>query len=310
MEDLAQVLRGYRESVEFNPRRLEALEDRLALITRLKRKYGAGISEILAFAADARQELGAISHREERVADGRADEVRLIREIGQMADALSRARHEAAETLSRLVERELADLNMARTRFVVSFTRAEDPAGVPVESEMDRIASDGSRREPGRYAFDATGIDRIEYLLSPNPGEPPRPLARIASGGEMARVMLALKTVLSDADPVPTLIFDEIDVGVGGRSGQVVGQKLWALAARHQVVCVTHLPQTAVYGDDHVNVAKEVEGERTAVRIASLQRNERVEEIALMLGSASDTARLNALEMLEHAEQWKSARDR
>lgn len=308
LEELAHDLTGYREAIEYNPRRLEEVEERLALIARLKRKYGGTIAEILAFEKEARRELESISHREEALQDLQEQERQLMREVGVLAGALSLSRQAAGETLAACVEREVSDLNMAGTRFVVSISRVEDAAGVPVvpPDSADMVGRSGP--DGPCYAFDASGVDRVEFLLAPNPGEPLRPLAKIASGGEMARLMLGLKSVLSAADPLATLIFDEIDVGVGGRSGQVVGQKLWALAASHQVICVTHLPQTAAYGDCHLNIAKRVESTRTRVHVSTLPPADRVEEIALMLGSASATARQNATEILEQAEQWKKNR--
>lgn len=308
LEELAHDLTSYREAIEYNPRRLEEVEERLALIAGLKRKYGSTIAEILAFEVEARRELESISHREEALQELHEEERQLVGEVGVLACALSLARHAAGEALAAGVEREVSDLNMAGTRFVVSITRVEDATGVPVLSLESTHAAARPGPDVPRYAFDATGVDRVEFLLAPNPGEPLRPLAKIASGGEMARLMLGLKSVLSAADPVATLIFDEIDVGVGGRSGQVVGQKLWTLAADHQVICVTHLPQTAAYGDHHLNIAKHIEGTRTSVRVSALDQADRVEEIALMLGSDSATARQNATEMLERAEQWKSNR--
>jgi len=188
---------------------------------------------------------------------------------------------------------------MRHVRFQVSITSVADADGVVV---------DGGAIAAGRYACDATGIDRVEFLISPNPGEPLKPLARVASGGETARVMLALKSILSATDEVPTLIFDEIDVGIGGRSGYVVGEKLWRLTPRHQVICITHLPQVAAYGDRHFTVAKEVVDDQTRTHLCELTGDERVQEIAAMLGSTSDASRENASEMLRQAAQWKLER--
>ncbi len=284
VNDLLRALHDYREQVEFNPQRLEEVEERLALIWNLKRKYGDTIEEILAYAEKAEAELNTIQGADERIEELEREEARLLHELGEMAAALSQKRREAAERLAREVEAELQELRMKDTRFRVDFRQQEDPEGLPV----------GGRR----LAFDATGIDRVEFLVSANPGEPLRPLARVASGGETARLMLALKTVLAHADPVPVLIFDEIDVGIGGRVGGVVGRKLWNLARTHQVLCVTHLPQLAAYGDRHFSVTKHVEGERTVVRVRVLEGEERVRELAAMLGAPTEAGLRSAEEML------------
>jgi DNA repair protein RecN (Recombination protein N) len=162
-----------------------------------------------------------------------------------------------------------------------------------------------------RLAFDGKGFDRVEFLVSLNPGEPPKPLQKVASGGETSRLMLALKSILAAADAIPTLIFDEVDVGVGGRSGQVVGEKLWQLTnqGEHQVICITHLPQIAAFGDEHYNIVKEIEGEHTATLVHRLTEPERVEELAAMLGGVPVTEinRLSAREMLKEISAWKKA---
>jgi len=174
------------------------------------------------------------------------------------------------------VEGELQDLSMARARFVVDITRRDDPDGAPV-------LVDG---EEERYAYDERGIDRVEFLLSPNPGEDLKPLARIASGGEASRLMLALKTVLSMVDRTPTLIFDEVDTGVGGRSGHVVGEKLKLLGETHQVLCVTHLPQVAALAAAHLRIVKRIADGRTRTEVEPLVGRARVEELAAMLGGS------------------------
>lgn len=203
VEDLAHMVRDYREGIEFNPRRLAQIEERLDLIRRLQRKYGDTIPEILAYARRAKQELETLAHAEERLTALEEEAESLLREIGELGLRLSRQRQEAAERLAREVEAQLADLRMAGARFAVALERVPDPEGA---------YADGTR-----WAFDATGLDRVTFLIAPNIGEGLRPLARIASGGETSRLMLALKVALAQADPVPTLIFDEIDQGIGGR---------------------------------------------------------------------------------------------
>jgi DNA repair protein RecN (Recombination protein N) len=298
VEDLAESLREYRDRVEFNPRRLEQVEDRLALLRNLQRKYGDNIEDVLAFAERARQELETIEHSEERIAELEAKEQDLLHEIGRVGTELSAQRREAGQRLAAGIEAELEELSMARACFGVDFAWYDDADGVYVEGR--------------RVAFDLTGLDRVEFLVAPNVGEPLKPLVRIASGGETSRLMLALKTVLAQADCTPTLIFDEIDAGIGGRVGAVVGQKLWGLtvgngsqARQHQVLCVTHLPQLAGYGDLHLHVRKGVVGGRTVTGVRPLVGEEREQEIAGMLGAITDKTRASAREMLAASHKEK-----
>jgi len=288
LDDLARELRDYGDSIEYNPTKLARVEERLNLYFNLKRKYGDTVEEVLEFGRRAARELETITHSEERIAELQEEEQRLLQRIGEKAAHLSAARKEAAARLSAEVEHELADLAMEKARFVVDVAQDEDPDGVPVNG--------------ARLAFDATGVDRVEFLVAPNVGEPLKPMARIASGGETSRLMLALKTVLSEADQTPTLIFDEIDTGIGGRVGVAVGRKLWTLAARHQVLCVTHLPQIAAYADRHLAIRKEVVAGRTVTRVEEIHDARRVDEIAQMLGSITDTTRGSALEMLARVQ--------
>ena len=294
VEEVARSLRTYRDRVDFDPARLGMIEERLELIRDLKRKYGSSIEEITRFGEQAAAELESLSHSEERLIELRDQESTLLLDIAALAEELTKARAEASAELARAMESELADLNMPKARFSVSMERSESPDGV--------LLSDGRR-----YAFDATGVDRVEFMVSPNPGEPLKPLAKIASGGETARLMLALKAILSKADPVSTLIFDEIDQGIGGRSGQVVGKKLWGLARAHQVICVTHLAQIACFADAHFSVAKQVTGDRTTTGVLALSDERRVDEIIAMLGgvAGSEIGRRNADEMLLEANSWK-----
>jgi len=300
LEDVAATVRDYRDTVEYNPRRLAQVEERLSLIHGLKRKYGDSIEEILAFGRRAAEELESITHSEERIEELRAQEVALLQEIGRLGAALSEARSQAAEQLRAEVERELADLSMEGARFAVSIEQRQDAEGawVPVPSRVNGR----------RLAFDRTGIDRVEFLISPNVGEPVKPLARVASGGETSRLMLALKTVLSLADETPTLIFDEIDAGIGGRAGAVVGRKLWSLTSEHQVLCVTHLPQLAAYGDVHFRVAKAVVGQRTVAGVELLDAEDRIAELAAMLRADRPETRQSARAMLAEITREKVCR--
>jgi DNA repair protein RecN (Recombination protein N) len=216
-----------------------------------------------------------------------------------MAAALSEKRASVAATLASDVERSIAHLNMGAASFAVALDQVEDARGVPV------CASDGIEH---RFLVDASGMDRVTFLISPNPGEELKPLSRIASGGETARLMLALKSILSEADQTPTLVFDEIDVGVGGRSGQVVGETLWSLTKNHQVIVITHLPQIAAFGDTHYQIAKIERDGRVISTINELDESVRQEELAAMLDGTpiSAGALQSAAEMLERAAATKT----
>ncbi len=307
--DLVRTLRDYSDEIEFNPERLRDVEERLAMIYNLKRKYGESIADILAFATRAQAELDNITHAGERIEALASAEAHLLHEIGALGTQLSQARQAAAATLARAVEAELADLRMERARFAVDIRWIEDAAGAPVEAASAPGANGTGSAATGlrRVAFDTTGLDRIEFLVSANPGEPLKPLVKVASGGETSRLMLALKTVLSQADATPTLIFDEIDVGIGGRVGATVGEKLWHLHHNHQVLCITHLPQLAAFGDVHFHVSKQVVGEHTNTHVQALIADARAEELAQMLGTPTEAGRLSARELLTRVETHKSA---
>lgn len=296
LSELARNLRGYLEGIEFNPRRLDLVEERLGLIHALKRKYGESIPEILEFAANARHQLDQITHAAERLQELETERERLLTQLGEAGERLSLLRQAAAQTLEKAIERELADLHMSGARFKVEFQRQPDP--------------DGARLPDGqRVAYYPFGVERVEFLIAPNPGEGYKPLTKIASGGETSRLMLALKNVLVQADPVPTLIFDEIDQGIGGRVGAIVGQKLWQLGRQHQVLCITHLPQLAAFGGQHYHVEKLVQSNRTITRIRLLQGEERIAELAQMLGGVSESTLQSARELLAAAQAQQSPVD-
>jgi DNA repair protein RecN (Recombination protein N) len=285
LSDLVRSLRLYLETIEFNPRRLDQVEERLALIHTLKRKYGDSIEAVLKFSEQAQERLEAITHAGERIQELEEEEARLLEQVGREGQMLSERRRAQAEKLAEAVEKELDELHMAEARFQVDFQERPDPNGA--------ILPDGRR-----VAFDASGLERIEFLIAPNPGEGFKPLVRIASGGETSRLMLALKNVLAGADRIPVLIFDEIDQGIGGRVGGVVGQKLWKLARQHQVLCVTHLPQLAAFGGQHLQVQKQVRDGRTTTQIQTLQGETRLNELAQMFGEVSEGTLQSAREML------------
>jgi DNA repair protein RecN (Recombination protein N) len=290
-EDAARVVRDYVDGLEADPEALERTAERLFRIAELKRKYGETIADVLAYASQAGARLDELEHRADRADALLATEQRLLDELGAAAGGLSEHRAQAAGELSAAVERELADLRLAGARFCVSVEHVADQDGVPV---ADR-----------RLAFDATGVDRIEFKIDTAGQDEPRPIARIASGGELARIALALKTILARADTRPTLIFDEIDMGVGGRTAPVVGEKLWAVArAGHQVLCVTHMAQVAAFADAHFAVSR-TDG---ATAIAALDGPARVDELAAMLaGATSESARKSAREVLARARGARNA---
>jgi DNA repair protein RecN (Recombination protein N) len=267
--DLSGELRNYLEQIEFNPRRLEQVEERLEVIHQLKRKYGSSVDVVVEYGRNARVQLETIANASERITELEEEESNAVVDAREKAAVLSEKRRMAAEKLSAAVENELTDLNMKGALFSASF-----------KDEPDAV-------------FTSSGTDGVEFLISPNPGEGLKPLVKIASGGETSRLMLALKNVLAQADFVPTLIFDEIDQGIGGRVGFVVGQKLWQLGRNHQVMCVTHLSQLAAFGDQHYKVRKQVTGDRTITEVEELEETGRIVELAQMNGSMSE-ANLNA----------------
>ena len=294
LEELAREIRSYGENLEYSQHRLEEAETRLELIRNLKRKYGNSISEILDFKEKAEEQLSGLTHSSERRLEQEEMREKLRAEMGMLASELSTARSKAAQKLKTAVKSELKDLNMSQVEFDVSIVQKKSPDGIMLPDEE-------------RYAFNMDGIDIAEFITATNPGEPLKPLARIASTGELSRFMLALKGALAEADTIPVLIFDEIDIGIGGRSGEVIGKKLRALSRNRQVVCVTHLPQIAAFADAHYNVHKETFGSRTLSKIEPLKGESRVEEIAAMLAGPNytrtslDTAR----ELMQKAEMSK-----
>ncbi len=308
IDELGRTLRSYRDSIEYNPERLQELEGRLDLIRGLKRKYGSTIEEVLGFAEKVSEDLDDLDRSEERAEGLKSQEVELRRQVGEVAGQLSKRRREAAASLADAVEGEIAGLAVERAQVHVDINQTPSEDGVPVwTGDPGRGATLSNGEDARRFALSATGIDSVEFLISLNLGEPPRPLARIASGGEASRLMLAIKSVLSEADQIPVLVFDEVDAGIGGRVGSVLGQKLWGLSKSHQVLCVTHLPQIASYADRHIKVAKLASDNRTVTLVEVLADEAKVAELSQMLGSGTGAARNNALEMLEQAKGWKES---
>jgi DNA repair protein RecN (Recombination protein N) len=295
MSDIVHTLRDYLEEIEFNPRRLEEVEERLDLLHSLKRKYGGSIPAVIAYGQDARKQLETITGAAERIEELELQEAKLLETLAKQGSLLSEKRKSAAEAMSRGIEAELNDLRMSAAQFRVDFQTRPDPNGIPL-SNGDRVA------------FDHNGFDRVEFLIAPNPGEGLKPLVKIASGGETSRLMLGLKNVLARADEVPSLIFDEIDQGIGGRVGMTVGQKLWNLSRSHQVFCVTHLPQLAVFGDEHYQVQKIVQGSRTITRVERLDGEARLLELSQMLGEVGEGTLRSAHELMQVARGMITAK--
>ncbi|HSV90098.1 MAG TPA: DNA repair protein RecN [Nitrospiraceae bacterium] len=269
LKELAGRLRDYAELLEADPDRLTVVEDRLDLIQRLKKKYGGSVEAVIATGRLVREELDVLDNSEERTVGltARLDEE--ARRLQTLAQQLSKKRIDAAKRMTRLVGTELAALKMEEAVFQVAVSSDESTEGL------------GS-----------AGRDRVEFLLSSNPGEPPRPLSRIASGGELSRIMLALKTVLAEMDHVPVLVFDEIDTGVGGAVAAAMGMRLRKLGSFHQVFCITHLPQVASQAEHHLLVEKGLESERTSTSVRALKGMGREEEIARMLSGLTITKKV------------------
>jgi DNA repair protein RecN (Recombination protein N) len=290
LSDIIHDLRGYLDEIEFNPKRLDEVEERLDLIHSLTRKYGGSIPAVIAYGDESKKQLETITGAADRIAELEMQEAKLLEKLSKQGSMLSEKRKSAAGTMGAGIETELDDLRMASAKFGVDFQTKPDPNGIPL--------ADGTR-----LAFDQNGFDQLEFLVAPNPGEGLKPLAKIASGGETSRLMLGLKNVMARADEVPSLIFDEIDQGIGGRVGMVVGHKLWNLSRSHQVFCVTHLPQLAVFGDQHYQVQKLVDKGRTLTRVETLEGEARLLELSQMLGEVSEGTLRSAHELLQTARQ-------
>ena len=287
LEDLADSLRDYLEGLPTDPACLDSISERLAELKQLQRKYGPTLEEVIAFADKAESALARLESLEEEIARTEVRVEEVSTEALLKAAELTQARREAAKKLTSSMERELASLSFPQAVFQVAVT---EPEGLG----MDGIHS--------------TGRDTVEFLFSANPGEPAKPLARIVSGGELSRLMLAMKCLLARRDQVDTVIFDEVDAGIGGQAAEAVAEKISELAGHHQVVCITHLPQIAACADLHFKVEKRVEDGRTRTVINPLQQEEQVAELARMLGGDSPTAQTLAFagELIERKSKRKS----
>jgi len=272
LRELQTELSRYADKVDVDPARLAEVEERLNLIHSLKRKYGTTLAEVIAFGDEAKQKLSALESRDEELARLKAAMEKLDSEIMSEGKKLSTARKKIIPQLAKAVSKQLEDLGFKQSKFDVAISAAE---------------------------MSSSGLDAIEFQFAPNPGEPAKPLRAIASSGEMARVMLALKTVLAAEDEIPVLVFDEVDANVGGETANAVGEKMRQIAAKRQVFCITHLPQVASAADAHYVVTKLVKNGRTISEITLLDKKTRVTELARMLGGQTDAARKHAEALLK-----------
>lgn len=290
LEDISHELRKENDKVEFDPNILEQIEERVDLIFNLKRKYGNSIKEILDYCENIENELEEMLNNEENIKRLNAKLLEIENNLYKAAREINKERVKAASVLENEIGKELQDLEMKKARFKVSI-------------EFDDVKS-----EQGERRYLENGLDKVEFLISPNAGEPLKPLSKIASGGEMSRIMLAIKNILADVDKIPTLIFDEIDAGVSGKAAQKVGEKLACIAKSHQVICVTHLAQIASMADNHFLIEKVTENDETRTLVKKLKGTEVKDEIARILGGAeiSDITRKHAEEMINNAQRFKS----
>ena len=291
-EDVATSLRSYGEKIHFDPRRLETVESRLDEINKLKRKYGPSLGEVLTYKEKIDQERKGLESVEEKISELANSAAALHARALSSARELSQRRKKVAEELCGKVETELSTLGMKKVRF-----------GVRVEMELPQKADEPAEAREETPRLNEKGMDRVEFLISPNPGEDLKPLAKIASGGELSRIMLAMKRIFVEETLVRTLIFDEVDAGIGGGTAEVVGRKLKEISRQHQVFCITHLAQIASFADAHYKVSKRTQGGRTFVELRCLNEEERLEEVARMLGGLKITGKTldHAREMLKNA---------
>jgi DNA repair protein RecN (Recombination protein N) len=280
IEEAAREISTYRDGLEFDPARLEQISDRMDMIQKLKRKYGSTVEEILEFGEKVSSELERMERSSEEIEKLKSKIQAIKFGLTDKANELTKKRRAAARDLEKKVETELGHLGMKKTAF--SITILQEPGGDTLN---------GLKLGP-------RGVDRVEFLIAPNPGEEPKPLARIASGGELSRIMLALKTILVEGDSIPTVVFDEVDAGIGGAVAEEVGKRLRRVAAKRQVFCITHLPQIASMATSHYGVAKSVKKDRTSAEVRLLDEQERVDEIARMLGGRTITEAT-----IKHAEE-------
>ena len=288
--EAVRSLRVYAEQLELDPTRLGEVESRLSLIGEMKRRWGDTVAELIAYGEEAEAEANRLEQETADIDSLTAEAEQLAEQVTGAATDLSRQRQRAADELATTVTRECESLRLPNARIEFEFVR------IPASGQGRSLSVDGT--EAG---FDQTGIDRVQLLVAFNPDAPTRPLQRVASGGETARLTLAIKAVLGESDLVPLMVFDEVDVGLGGRSGGMIGERLARLGAHRQVICITHLPQVAARAAQHITVSKSSDARRTAVEVRMLSEDERVVELAEMLGGVSDANRASATDLLHAA---------
>ena len=299
LRELQSELSRYAEKVDVDPAQLQQLEERLNLLHSLKRKYGATLAEVIAFGDDAKHRLAQLESRDGELARLNGELQKLDAELLRAGKDLSAKRRKIIPQLAKAVGKQLDDLGFKQSKFDVAINSVAADVS-PLHLVESNIRADSRRLlQFGEAPFSSTGLDQIEFQFAPNAGEPAKPLRAIASSGEMARVMLALKTVLAAEDEIPVLIFDEVDANIGGETANAVGEKMKQIAARRQVLCITHLPQVAVPADAHYVVTKQVKDGRTISEIRLLDKKERVTELARMLGGQTEAARKHAEALLE-----------
>lgn len=290
LADIAYELRDYLEAIEYNPVRLDQVEERLNTLQILKKKYGGSIESALAHLDKIKREIENIDTLDEQIKEVSEKIYSVKLSLSEKALSLSKLRKSSAEKMQEAVSNELNALQMQKARFMVQIDFSPSDDGLLVDNL--------------RLAFDQNGIDQIEFLIETNPGEGFKPLAKIASGGETSRLMLALKHVLAEADQTPTLVFDEIDSGIGGRVGMTVGKMLWQLGREHQVLCVTHLPQLAAFADQHYKASKHESAGRTLTNVHELDTAQRERELANMLGGETQSILQSAREILATVSEF------
>ncbi len=288
LQDIAHQLRSYLDTIAFDPARVETIEARMHVINRLKRKYGPTLADVFKRLDGIQEELADTLNIAERIRNSEAGLDALHERLVQLSQELTKKRRQAADLLAQKMERELTSLNMPDTKFEVVFRRNEPRPDTPAYLRDNDIA------------INENGAEQPVFMISPNIGEEQKPLSKIASGGELSRVILALKAILADTEPVETMIFDEVDAGIGGKTAAVVGKKLAGIAGSSQVICITHLAQIAKFGNHHLKIEKYVADGRTATRITSLNDAARIEETARMIGgqTITETSRAHAAELL------------
>tara|TARA_B100000945_G_scaffold317480_1_gene320422 strand:+ start:3041 stop:4783 length:1743 start_codon:yes stop_codon:yes gene_type:complete len=293
-QDVASDLFKYKDNIEFDPERFVEVEERLELISDLIGKYGSNIDDVIQYGLDIELKLENIASNADSIEELENKEKVLLDKIENLGIEITKKRKLTADSLESNVMERMSELRMDGTEFFIHIDHTDDDiSGVTIDNRIVKIYENG--------------LDTVEFFISPNKGESLKPISKIASGGETSRLMLALRGILAEADRRPILVFDEIDQGIGGRIGSVIGKNLWELGGSHQVVCITHLPSIAGYGDAHYRVTKQMSDDRTYTVVESLDSESRIEEIIAMLGSEGKSVRKTALVLIENANKQKTS---